>query len=56
MRTLGGIIKSILDLDRDEMIEILEHEDRHAEEAGRAFASVAARAPSRDAKGQAPRA
>ena len=41
MRTLGGIIKSILDLNRDEMIEVLEREDRHAEAAARVFASLA---------------
>ena len=44
VRTLGGIIKSILDLNRDEMIEVLEREDRHAEAAARAFRSGAARA------------
>ena len=44
MRTLGGIIKSILDLNRDEMIGVLEHEERHAEAAARAYASGAARA------------
>ena len=44
MRTLGGIIKSILDLNRNEMIGVLEHEERHAEAAARAYASVAARA------------
>jgi hypothetical protein len=40
MRTLEGIIKSILDLTRDEMIEVLEHEDRHAEAAARVFAPL----------------
>src|SRR6267378_3827817 len=44
MRTLGGIIKSILDLNRDEMIGVLEHEERHAEAAARAYGSGAARA------------
>ena len=44
MRTLGGIIKSILDLNRDEMVRVLEHEGRHAEAAARAYASGAARA------------
>ena len=44
MRTLETIIKSILDLNRDEMIEVLEHEERHAEAAARAYGSGAARA------------
>jgi hypothetical protein len=44
MRTLEGIIRSILDLNRDEMIGVLEHEERHAEAAARAYASGAARA------------
>ena len=44
MRTLEGIIKSILDLNRDEMIGVLEHEERHAEAAARAYGSGAARA------------
>ena len=44
MRTLGGIIKSILDLNRDEMIGVLDHEERHAEAAARAYGSGAARA------------
>ena len=44
MRKLEGIIKSILDLNRDEMIGVLEHEERHAEAAARAYGSGAARA------------
>ena len=44
MRTSDGIIKSILDLNRDEMIGGLEHEERHAEAAARAYGSGAARA------------
>ena len=50
MRTLGGIIKSILDLNRDEMIEVLEHEDRHAEAVARVFASLATLARQRTQK------
>ena len=50
MRTLDGIIKSILDLNRDEMIEVLEHEARHAEAAARVFASLAVRAHQRTQK------
>src|SRR5436190_23617464 len=42
MRTLDGIIKSILDLNRDEMIGVLEHEERHAEAAARAYGPGAA--------------
>src|SRR5437773_2481194 len=50
MRTLEEIIKLIRDLNRDEMIGVLEHEERHAEAAAHAFASVATLARRRTEK------
>jgi len=44
MRTFPELIKSMLDLNRDQMIAVLEQEARHAEGMARVFASLVARA------------